>query len=31
MSNANIMPNVDVTSCGQLETNNIVFTIFGGS
>ena len=25
------MPKEDVTSCGQLDTNNIVFTIFGGN
>ena len=31
ISNANIIPKEEVTSCGQLDTNNIAFTIFGGS
>ena len=31
MSNANIIPNEDVTSCGQLDTKSMAFTIFGGS
>ena len=25
------MPKEDVTSCGQLDTKSIVFTIFGGN
>ena len=31
MRRAKIIPKDDVTNCGQLDTNSIVFTIFGGN
>ena len=31
ISNAKIIPNDEVTNCGQLDTKSMVFTIFGGN